>query len=47
MVVDDEGKLTDKEPNPLATYFARVTRAISPNDYIVGSALVCRRERLE
>jgi hypothetical protein len=41
MVIDEEGKLTDKAYNSKATRVAHQHGAIAPFDYIAGHALVC------
>lgn len=46
MVIDDNGKLVGKDLNELATIMARQTKCIFPNDYIVGTALVCFNDRI-
>ena len=41
MVIDEEGKLTDKPENALATMLATDDLGIRPYDYIAGTALIC------
>ncbi len=42
MVINEEGKLSDLEPNSVATIMARAHNAIYPNDYIAGDVLICK-----
>jgi len=41
MVVNEEGKCDNLEPNSIATAIARKVGAIPLNDYIAGNVLVC------
>ncbi len=43
MVINEEGKFTC-EPNIGATLLAKISGAISPQDYICGNVLVCHSE---
>jgi hypothetical protein len=45
MWMDEEGKLTGKEPNPTAT--ALVAKWLLPGDYIAGHALVCTKRMVK
>jgi len=45
MWMDEEGKLTGKEPNPVAT--ALVAKWLLPGDYIAGHALVCTKRMVK
>jgi hypothetical protein len=47
MIVDEEGKLSRKQANPEATKIAHGFESIFSNDFIVGTALVCREEELK
>lgn len=46
MVVNEEGKGT-LPPNPTATIIAKVQKAIFPNDYIAGNAVMCPSEMVK
>lgn len=46
MIIDEIGKHKDKEHNPTATA-ALGWRFIASGDYIVGKALICRRDELK
>lgn len=45
MIIDDEGKLTDKPMNKLATDL--IAANLFPGDYIVGHAIICTDEELK
>lgn len=40
MYVDEEGKLKGVEPNPIATMFARMSKALRDDDYIAGPVCI-------
>jgi hypothetical protein len=46
LVIDEEGKLTDKAPNPCASDLAWLDRAIDRTDYIAGDALLCHSKEV-
>ena len=46
MVVNEDGKHI-LPPNGMATVIARVQKAIFPNDYIAGNALMCPSEMVK
>lgn len=46
MVVDEEGKWTNKGVNVNATKCAQENQAITSWDYIVGHAIVCNRKMI-
>lgn len=43
LVIDEEGKLKSRPPNPRATMLALADDALLPGDYIVGDALLLGR----
>ena len=47
LLIDEEGKLVDREPNQAATILAMGLGALFPGDYIVGNALLVKCEGTE
>jgi len=47
MVVNEEGKIRNLPINETATLFAKFKSGIMPNDYIVGTALVCHKSQIK
>lgn len=45
-IVDEEGKIKGKEPNPLATIIVNSAGGIWHNDYIAGEMIICPAQML-
>lgn len=45
-IVDEEGKIKRKEPNPLATIIVNSAGGIWRNDYIAGEMIICPAQML-
>lgn len=47
MIIDEEGKLSQKKPNRTATDIAHKNNSIFSSDFIAGHAILCKHNHLK